>query len=72
MEPQRLKSRQGWEWIKQGYGLFMKSPLLWIRIDVYLRGRSGGNIQRAGNRRTFGEPADAGDTGWSDGRLPCA
>jgi len=30
MEPQRLKSRQGWEWIKQGYGLFMKSPLLWI------------------------------------------
>jgi hypothetical protein len=30
MEPQRLKSRQGWEWIKQGYGLFMKAPLLWI------------------------------------------
>jgi hypothetical protein len=30
MEPQRLKSRQGWEWIKQGYALFMKAPLLWI------------------------------------------
>jgi hypothetical protein len=30
MEPQRLKSRQGWEWIKQGYRLFMKAPLLWI------------------------------------------
>ena len=30
MEPQRLVSRQGWEWIKQGYRLFMKAPLLWI------------------------------------------
>ena len=30
MEPQRLKAGQGWEWIKQGYALFMKAPLLWI------------------------------------------
>lgn len=30
MEPQRLNARQGWEWIKQGYGLFKKAPLLWI------------------------------------------
>jgi uncharacterized membrane protein len=30
MEPQRLKARQGWEWIKQGYALFIKAPLLWI------------------------------------------
>jgi len=30
MEPQRLPTRQGWEWIKQGYALFMKAPLLWI------------------------------------------
>ena len=30
MEPQRLKSGQGWEWIKQGYALFIKAPLLWI------------------------------------------
>lgn len=30
MEPQRLKAGQGWEWIKQGFGLFMKAPLLWI------------------------------------------
>lgn len=30
MEPQRLKAGQGWEWIKQGYGLFMKAPLIWI------------------------------------------
>ena len=30
MEPQRLKAGQGWEWIKQGYALFLKSPLLWI------------------------------------------
>jgi uncharacterized membrane protein len=30
MEPQRLPTRQGWEWIKQGYRLFMKAPVLWI------------------------------------------
>ena len=30
MEPQRLRGRQGWEWIKQGFSLFMKTPLLWI------------------------------------------
>ncbi len=30
MEPQRLPTKQGWEWIKQGYALFMKAPLLWI------------------------------------------
>jgi len=30
MEVQRLNSRRGWEWIKQGYALFMKAPLLWI------------------------------------------
>jgi len=30
MEPLHLQSRQGWEWIKQGYALFIKAPLLWI------------------------------------------
>jgi uncharacterized membrane protein len=30
MEPQRVHSRLGWEWIKRGYSLFMKSPILWI------------------------------------------
>jgi uncharacterized membrane protein len=30
MEPQRLQTRQGWDWIKQGYALFIKAPLLWI------------------------------------------
>jgi hypothetical protein len=30
MEPQHLQSRQGWEWIKLGYALFIKAPLLWI------------------------------------------
>lgn len=30
MEPQRLNAGQGWKWIKQGFGLFMKAPLLWI------------------------------------------
>jgi uncharacterized membrane protein len=30
MEPLRLEANQGWQWIKKGYGLFMKAPLLWI------------------------------------------
>ena len=30
MEPQRLPGRRGWDWIKQGYALFAKAPLLWI------------------------------------------
>lgn len=30
MEPERLQAGRGWEWIKQGYALFMKAPLLWI------------------------------------------
>ena len=34
MEPQRLKAGQGWEWIKQGYALFMKAPLLWIVVLI--------------------------------------
>lgn len=29
MEAQRLQAGRGWEWIKQGYALFMKAPLLW-------------------------------------------
>ena len=30
MEPRHLKPGQGWAWIKQGYALFIQSPLLWI------------------------------------------
>lgn len=30
MEPQRLEANQGLQWIKKGYALFMKAPLLWI------------------------------------------
>jgi uncharacterized membrane protein len=30
MEPIHLTAGHGWEWIKQGYALFMKAPLLWI------------------------------------------
>ena len=30
MEPQSLAAGQGWEWIKQGFSLFKKAPLLWI------------------------------------------
>jgi len=32
MEPKHLTARHGWEWIKQGYALFMKAPLLWIVV----------------------------------------
>jgi uncharacterized membrane protein len=32
MEPQRLQAGRGWEWIKQGYALFMKAPLLWVVV----------------------------------------
>lgn len=30
MEPQRLQADQGWQWIKLGYRLFARAPLLWI------------------------------------------
>lgn len=30
MEAQQLNALHGWEWIKQGYALFLKAPLLWI------------------------------------------
>lgn len=30
MEPQHLSAEHGWSWIKQGYRLFMKAPLLWL------------------------------------------
>ncbi|OGT00373.1 MAG: hypothetical protein A3F73_06135 [Gallionellales bacterium RIFCSPLOWO2_12_FULL_59_22] len=32
MEPQSLAANRGWQWIKQGYVLFMKAPLLWVVI----------------------------------------
>ncbi len=34
MEPAQLTSGHGWGWIKQGYALFMKAPLLWIVLIV--------------------------------------
>ncbi|MFZ2160825.1 MAG: BPSS1780 family membrane protein [Sideroxyarcus sp.] len=34
MEPQRLQAERGWQWIKQGYALFMKAPLLWIVLLI--------------------------------------
>jgi len=30
MEPKHLAAGHGWQWIKQGYAMFMKAPLLWI------------------------------------------
>ena len=34
MEPKRLNPIQGWAWIKQGYALFIKAPLLWIVLLI--------------------------------------
>ncbi|MFA6971130.1 MAG: BPSS1780 family membrane protein [Gallionella sp.] len=34
MEPLRLEANHGWQWIKKGYALFMKAPLLWIVLLV--------------------------------------
>ena len=30
MEPRHLEAAHGWAWIKQGYALFIKAPLIWI------------------------------------------
>lgn len=32
MEIRQVKAAQGWRWIKQGYGLFRKYPLMWINL----------------------------------------
>ena len=34
MEIRKLNAASGWQWIKQGYALFMKAPLLWVALIV--------------------------------------
>ena len=34
MEIKKLNAASGWQWIKQGYALFMKAPLLWVALIV--------------------------------------
>lgn len=34
MQPKQLPAANGWAWIKQGYTLFMKAPLLWVVLLV--------------------------------------
>jgi uncharacterized membrane protein len=34
MEVKQLPATQGWAWIKQGYALFMKAPLLWVTLVI--------------------------------------
>lgn len=34
MEVKQLPAAQGWAWIKQGYVLFMKAPLLWMTLLI--------------------------------------
>ncbi|NNM69211.1 MAG: hypothetical protein HKM00_04500 [Gallionella sp.] len=36
MQPKQLPAANGWAWIKQGYALFMKAPLLWIVLLVII------------------------------------
>ena len=39
MEPQSLAAGQGWIWIKQGFALFKKAPLLWVvLLLIFLAG----------------------------------
>ena len=34
MEARKVSAINGWLWIKQGYGLFRKSPLLWVSLTA--------------------------------------
>jgi len=34
MEPKQLQAKQGLQWLKKGFALFMKAPLLWIVLLV--------------------------------------
>jgi len=34
MDPLRLPAENGWQWIKRGYALFMKAPILWIALLI--------------------------------------
>jgi uncharacterized membrane protein len=34
MNIQKLPAEHGWRWIKQGYSLFMKAPVLWVAMLI--------------------------------------
>ena len=36
MEPRVVAARRGWQWLVEGYGLFRKSPAMWIALTVAL------------------------------------
>jgi uncharacterized membrane protein len=36
MEPRQVAAGQGWQWIVEGFGLFKKSPIIWIVFFIVL------------------------------------
>lgn len=36
MEPRQVKAGQGWQWIVDGFGLFKKSPVIWVVLFIIL------------------------------------
>ncbi len=36
MEPRQVAASQGWQWIVEGFGLFKKSPIIWVVLFIIL------------------------------------
>lgn len=36
MEPRQVATGQGWQWIVEGFGLFKKSPVIWVVLVIIL------------------------------------
>ncbi len=36
MEPRQVAAGQGWQWIVEGFGLFKKSPVIWVVLVIIL------------------------------------
>ena len=36
MEPRQVAAGQGWQWIVEGFGLFKKSPIIWVVLFIIL------------------------------------
>lgn len=36
MEPRQVTAGQGWQWIVEGFGLFKKSPIIWVVLTFIL------------------------------------
>lgn len=51
MEPKSVPASHGWLWIRQGFGLFRKSPLIWmaLSISVFLLAGLLGAVPKVGS-----------------------